>query len=54
VAYRVEQARRQLTRHTAELAASLAREQLESELTREDKGRLFTESVSRLEEGGRA
>ena len=54
VDYRFEQARRQLTRHTAELAAQLTREMLETELTADDRSRLFAENVRRLEEGGRA
>ena len=54
VDYRLEQARRELTRHTADLAAKLTRERLESEVTADDRSRLFAENVERLEEGGRA
>ena len=51
--YRLAQARQELKEYTATLAASLARERLESELSPADKRRLFEENVTRLERGAR-
>jgi len=48
--HRLAQARQELKDYTAELAASLAREQLESELGPEGRHRIFRRNLSRLEE----
>lgn len=47
--HRLVQARQELKRHTAALAAGLARERLESELGPEERRRLFRRNLARLE-----
>ena len=47
--HRLAQARLELKRHTAALAAGLARERLESELGAEERRRLFRRNLARLE-----
>lgn len=47
--HRLAQARQELKRHTAALAAGLAREQLETELGPEERRRLFRRNLERLE-----
>jgi F-type H+-transporting ATPase subunit b len=49
IEHRVQQARQELKDYTAELAARLARERLESELDPEERRRLFRRNLSRLE-----
>lgn len=49
IEHRVEQARQELKDYTAELAARLARERLESELGPEERRDLFRRNLSRLE-----
>jgi F-type H+-transporting ATPase subunit b len=54
VALRVVQARKELQRYAAELAATLARERIEREVDPQELNRLFDENLARLErEGGR-
>jgi F-type H+-transporting ATPase subunit b len=48
--HRLVQARQELKDFTAELSARLAREQLERELGREDRRRIFRRNLARLEE----
>ncbi|HUF78340.1 MAG TPA: ATP synthase F0 subunit B [Thermoanaerobaculia bacterium] len=48
--HRLTQARQELKRHTAALAAGLAREQLERELGPEERERIFRRNLSRLEQ----
>jgi F-type H+-transporting ATPase subunit b len=48
--HRLTQARQELKRHTAALAAGLAREQLERELGTEQRERIFRRNLSRLEQ----
>ena len=50
IAHRLTQAKAELKDHATALAADLARQQLESELTADDRRRLFSENVERLEE----
>lgn len=49
--HRLDQARQDLKRHTAALAASLARERLEGELGPEERQRVFRRNLARLERG---
>jgi len=50
IGHRLAQARQELKDYTAELAARLAREQLERELGPEERRRIFRRNLSRLEE----
>ena len=49
IQYRFAQAKSELTRHTAQLAAELARKKLEASIGPDDVERLFDENLSRLE-----
>jgi F-type H+-transporting ATPase subunit b len=49
IAHGLHQARQQLTAHAARLAAGLAEQRLVSGLTREDRKRLFSDNLTRLE-----
>lgn len=49
IAHRLSQARHELTSYTAELAADLAREKVEREITPDDRKRLFEDNLRRLE-----
>jgi len=51
IRYKLQQARQDLTEHTARLAAELARKKLEGSLADDDLGRLFDENLARLERG---
>lgn len=51
--HRLAQARQELKEYTAALAAGLARERLENELSPADRKRLFEENVTRLEREAR-
>ena len=46
---RVDQAREELTAHTARIAADLARQQIQDEIEPSDLDRIFDDSVTRLE-----
>lgn len=49
IEHRLDQARQELKDYTTELAARLAREQLEAELDPDDRRRLFRRNLTRLE-----
>ncbi|MDX1630833.1 MAG: hypothetical protein R3234_03175 [Thermoanaerobaculia bacterium] len=50
ISHRLDQAREELTRHAVALASDLAERKLSSELTEDDKKRLFERNLVRLEQ----